>query len=69
MKDEKENTVEVTKPIVNLNQADKPLAFDKSGDKLIDKTTSQTVKSLTSLISLGDTGASCHWVDGEIFCD
>lgn len=69
MKDQKEKTVDVTKPIVNPKQSDKPLAFDRSVDKLVDKTSSHTVKPLTSLVSIGDAGASCQWVDGEIICD
>lgn len=35
----------------------------------VDKENQAAVKPLTKLVMLGEEGAACHFVDGQIVCD
>lgn len=63
------NEEQVSEQVVNKQQAEQQSAFDKTTDKIGDKAASQTDKALPNLISFGDEGAACQFVDGKIICD
>lgn len=56
-------------PLSEKSLEERQLPPNTLADKINDKADQQTVKPLTKLVSFGDAGAACHFVDGKIICD
>lgn len=69
MKDKQLEEVQATDLSATKKLESNQRSFDKATDKISDKAASQTVKPITNLVSFGDAGAACQFVDGKIICD